>query len=213
MVDIWRTPLLTARETARHLQMPETTLDGWLRDPADGGPLVHGVVPEKRAAPRVPFVGIVEAYVLRSLRDLGTPLAEVRAAALLVRREFDDPYALASKRIATDGVNAFVRLLDESVVRAVDAQQGIREVLDGYLEHVEWDDRDRPLRIRLQQYPKQAAVVIDPRFGWGAPVLSHGKVPVDAMTQLWRAGESMQVIAHEFDLEPDVVEDVLRVAA
>nr|WP_168218389.1 hypothetical protein [Nocardioides eburneiflavus] len=58
----------------------------------------------------MPFVGIIEAYVLRALRDLGMSLADIKKAAAIVRAEFDDPYALASKRIATDGVTVFVRL-------------------------------------------------------------------------------------------------------
>ena len=30
MTDIFTTPLLTAREAARYLKMPESTLDNWL---------------------------------------------------------------------------------------------------------------------------------------------------------------------------------------
>ena len=61
---------IAARETARHLRMPESTLNVWLAKPSTA-PLVHSVTPEKRGWPRVPFVGIIEAYVLRSLRQLG----------------------------------------------------------------------------------------------------------------------------------------------
>ena len=46
-MDRYATPLLTARETARVLKMPESTLDTWLAVPA-GTPLVHAVPPEKR---------------------------------------------------------------------------------------------------------------------------------------------------------------------
>ena len=76
-MDRYRTPLLTARETARALRMPESTLDTWLASPADS-PLVHAVVPEKRGWPRVPFVGVIEAYVLRALRDLGMRMEDIR---------------------------------------------------------------------------------------------------------------------------------------
>ena len=75
--DVYRTPLLNARETARHLRMPESTLNVWLAKPSTA-PLVHSVTPEKRGWPRVPFVGIIEAYVLRSLRQLGVSTTYVR---------------------------------------------------------------------------------------------------------------------------------------
>ena len=51
--------------TARYLGMPESTLDVWLLD-RDQTPLVHAVQPERRGWPRVPFVGVIEAYVLRA---------------------------------------------------------------------------------------------------------------------------------------------------
>lgn len=213
IVDIYSTPLLTAREAARHLQMPESTLDNWLSSSKGATPLVHAVTPERRGWPRVPFVGIVEAYVLRTLRNLGMPLEDVRRAAELVREEFDDPYALASRRIATDGVAVFVRLADDSLIHARDNQRAIREVLSEYLRFIEWGKDDSPQRLRLPQYPESADVMIDPRFGWGAPVLNSNKVKVDDILTLWRTGESIKAVATEYDLSESVVEDVLRQAA
>lgn len=212
VMDIYKTPLLTAREAARHLQMPESTLDNWLAS-TRGMPLVHAVEPERRGWPRVPFVGVIEAFVLRALRDLGMPLADIRKAAEIVRSEFDDPYALASKRIATDGVAVFVRLADDSVVHARDGQGAIREVLDSYLRYIDWAKDDSPSRLRLSQYPPGAEVVIDPRFGWGTPVLVNNKTKVDDIVALWRAGESIKHVADEYDLTESAVEDVLRLAA
>ena len=206
------TPLLTARETARALKMPESTLDTWLATPTDA-PLVHAVRPEKRGWPRVPFVGIVEAYVLRSLRELGIPMADIRKAAEIVRQEFDDPYALAQKRIATDGVRIFVRLADQSIIHARDRQAAIGEVMEGYLRYITWDAQGQPRSLRLPQYPDQAVVVIDPDFSWGAPVLAETRVPIDGMVALWRTGESMTEIADEYGLSIGLVEDVLRQAA
>lgn len=213
MTDIYRTPLLTARESARYLKMPESTLDGWLADDSRQ-PLVHAVPPERRGWPRVPFVGIIEAYVLRTLREqLGFSMPDIRRAADLARSEFDDPYALASERIATDGVGLFVRVADESVVHARDRQIAIPEVISEYLTYITWDATGGPQRLSLPQYPAEAEVIIDPRFGWGAPVLARSKVPVEALVSLWRTGEPMSAVAEEYDLPADVVEDVLRQAA
>ena len=62
-------PLFTPRETARHLQIPERTVHHWLREEAGGAPLVHHVEPERRGRPSLPFVSVVEAYVLRSEQE------------------------------------------------------------------------------------------------------------------------------------------------
>ena len=137
MTDYYTKPILTARETARYLGMPESTLDVWLLDRGKA-PLVHAVTPERRGWPRVPFVGVIEAYVLRALRDLQLPMDEIRKAAELVREEFDDPYALAHRRIVTDGVALFVRMADESYVHARDRQIAISDVLEEHLRRIDW---------------------------------------------------------------------------
>jgi uncharacterized protein (DUF433 family) len=212
-MDIRSTPLLTAREAARHLDMPESTLDAWIASRAGDGPLVHAVRPERRGWPRMPFLAIIEAYVLRSLRGAGMSMEDIRRAATIVREEFGDEFALATRRIATDGVSLFVQAADASLIHARDRQLGIREVLEDYLRYISWDDQGDPTRLILRQYPAAAEVVIDPSFGWGAPVLAASKVPVEAMLDLWRTGESIKVVAREYDLTADVVEDVLRTAA
>jgi len=212
-VDITSTPLLTARDAARHLRMPESTLDTWIVGSQDSQPLIHAVEPDRRGWPRLPFVAIVEAYVLRSLRDLGARMHDIRLGADLVRKEFGDEYALASQRMATDGVELFVELADKSLLHVRGNQYGIREVLNDHLRFVRWDDRGRPRQLQLRQYPDEARVIIDPRFGWGSPVLSRSKVPVDAVLQLWRTGEPMAVVAEEYGLSESVVEDVLRAAS
>lgn len=211
-IDLYRTPLLTARETARHLRMPECTLKVWLSVGRDE-PLVHAVRPERRGWPRAPFIGIIEAHVLLELRVGGMPMDEIRRAAAIVRAEFDDPYALARRRIATDGVAVFVRLADESLIRARDHQHAIKDVLEHHLHDIDWDDTGTAIRLRLHHYPAGAEVVIDPRFGWGSPVLTANKVKVDDVVALWRTGEPISAVAEEWDLTETVVEDVLRQAA
>lgn len=94
---------------------------------------------------------------------------DIRNAAALVRREFNDPYALAKRRIATDGLAVFVRLADESFVRAHDHQHAIKEILEQHIRAIDWDETGTAVRLRLPQYPATAEVVIDPRFGWGRP--------------------------------------------
>jgi uncharacterized protein (DUF433 family) len=213
MVNKFDDPLLTPHEAARHLVIPRATMYYWLHEQANGTPLVHRVTPEKRGWPSVPFIAVVEAYVLRSLRDLGLKKHVIRDAAAAVRREFDTPYGLATKRIATDGVDIFVHYADDDLARVGDNQQPIREFINDYLRFITWDTADNfPARLRLRQYPDIAPVVIDPRFGWGAPVVEATKVPVDAVVDLWLAGESLEDVADEYDMTREQVEAICRTA-
>ncbi|MFI6027926.1 DUF433 domain-containing protein [Amycolatopsis magusensis] len=213
MVDKFTDPLLTPKEVARHLRIPESTMYYWLGEQANGAPLVHRVEAEKRGWPSVPFVAVVEAYVLRSLRDLGLTKRKIREAAAEVRRSFATPYALATQQIMTDGIDIFVQYAGDDLARVGDGQRPIREVIDDYLHYIDWDVSDGFAgSLRLRQYTDVAPVIIDPRFGWGAPVLASTKVPVDAVVNLWLAGESFEDVAYEYDLTAAQVEAVCRVA-
>jgi uncharacterized protein (DUF433 family) len=213
MVDKFNDPLLTPKETARHLQIPQSTLYYWLAEEADGTPLVHRVTPERRGWPSVPFVAVVEAYVLRSLRDLGLRKHKIRDAAEAVRREFETPYGLATRKIVTDGVDIFLEYADGDIARVGDQQRPIREVLDGYLRYIGWDSNDEfASTLKLRQYPDVAPVIIDPRFGWGAPVIEANHVPVDAVVDMWLAGDSLEEVAFEYDLTPEQAESICRAA-
>ncbi|MGH3774864.1 MAG: hypothetical protein ACRDRR_03860 [Pseudonocardiaceae bacterium] len=77
-IDKYHDALLTPKETARHLQLRPLTLNYWLRDEVAGEALVHRVPPVKRGWPSVPFIAVIEAYVLRSLRDLGLSKRKIR---------------------------------------------------------------------------------------------------------------------------------------
>ncbi|MFI0733351.1 DUF433 domain-containing protein [Streptomyces sp. NPDC021225] len=211
MVDRFSDPLLSVQDAARHLDIPDRTLQRWLhRESAAGSPLVHGVQPVKRGWPSIPFVAIVEAYVLRSLRDC-LSMSKIREAAEAVRLAFGDEYGLATRRIATDGVDIFVEYADGDLARARDGQRPIREVITDYLRYIAWESGDQyPYRLRLRQYPDVAPVIIDPRFGWGAPVVAENKVQVEAIVGLWEAGESLETVADEYGLTREQVEAICR---
>jgi uncharacterized protein (DUF433 family) len=215
MIDKVHDALLTPADTARYLGIPRSTMYSWLAEKAAGEPLVHSVAPVKRGWPSVPFVAVIEAYVLRSLRELKLGKDKIREAAAEIRDVFASPYGLADRRIATDGVDVFVHYLDtDELARVGDRQMPIREVISDYLKYIVWEPSDAyPARLRLRQYPDAAQVVIDPRFGWGAPVVARTKVPVDAVVGMWRAGEPSDVVADEYGLTVDEVEALIRVAA
>jgi uncharacterized protein (DUF433 family) len=210
-------PLFTIDEASRHLAIPPSTLRDWTRRMAGPAPLVHRVRPSSPRAASLPFVGMVEAHMLRGFRELGLNAIELRNAVAQLRADSGDEYALATRAVATDGVNLLVNMaqsLEEPPqwVRAEDRQGVIAEVVDQYLKFVTWRSPDRyPLRLTLQAY-QGADVIIDPRFAFGQPVLKREKVRVEDILDAFWAGESYLTIAGEFGVTPDAVEAVIRSA-
>jgi uncharacterized protein (DUF433 family) len=210
-------PLFTIDEGARHLAIPASTLRDWTHRTAGPAPLVHRVRPSTPRAASLPFIGMIEAHMLRGFRELGLSASELRSAVTQLRGDSDDEYALATRAVATDGVNLLVNMaqsLEESPqwVRVRDRQGTIAGVIDQYLKFVTWRAPDRyPLRLTLKAY-QGADVIIDPRFAFGQPVLKREKIRVEDILDAFWAGESYLTIAGEFGVTPDAVEAVIRSA-
>ncbi|WP_432096883.1 DUF433 domain-containing protein [Streptomyces sp. bgisy100] len=216
MIDRCTDGLLTPAETCSYLGIPSSVLACWLADTAAGAPLVHHVAPVRNGQPSVPFIGVAEAHVLRSLDALGLRMSEIREAAAVVRDAFATPFGLVSKRMETEGADILVTPRFATLPEARRAPQGRTSVQDAVadcLRCLSWEaDDDFPSSLRLRQYPDSVPVVIDPRFGHGLPVIAANRVPVTAVTDLREAGETVEEIAFGFGMAPEQVDALCRAA-
>ena len=183
---------------------------------AGPAPLVHRLEPESPRAASLPFVAVVEAHMLNGFGELGLSPAELRRSVTRIRRELGDEYALATRRVATDGVSLLIDMAESfenpSWERARDGQQVISEVVQRYIKFVRWDtDHAHATRLKLKTY-RGADVIIDPRFSFGQPVLEREKVRVEDILDAFWAGESYTAIAREYGVKPSEVEAVIRSA-
>jgi uncharacterized protein (DUF433 family) len=213
-VDIFRDPLFTPTEVSTYLKIPRSTVYYWLGASSAGNvPLVHHIAPEHRGAASVPFAALVEAFVLRALRnELRFTKRQITDTVTDVRDNFGTDFALASSRIATDGIDIFIEHNDGEFARVGDHQVLIRDVVGNYLRYITWARSSKyASRLRLPSFGDDAPVVIDPRFGWGAPVVERNKVPVRAVLDLWASGEPLAVVADEYGLSTAEAEEICRV--
>ena len=200
-MDIYTDPMLNVIDMAMYLDMPQSTVSDWKR--AD---IIHSVDAEKRGWPTIPFVGVVEAFVLRELRGLGFTRRQIQDAADGVRRWFGDEYGLARPEIGHDkGVEIFIEVGGD-LYRAKDHQQTIRETVADFRRCIDWVGRD-PQRLRLARLGN---VYLDPRFGWGRPTVGSSHAPVNSVMGMWYAGEPLDVIADEYDMTPAEVDELTR---
>ena len=202
MIDIYRDAMLNVADAATYIAMPSSTLGAWRKDG-----VVHSLPADGHRRPTLPFVAVIEAFVLRSLTEAGFPGRRIREAADGARAFYNDPFALARPGIGHhDNSEIFIKAGGE-LLRARDRQQAIRETVTEFQEFIRWDGAD-PTQLRLRQF--KGVVVLDPRFGWGRPVVQGLNVPLNAILDLWYARESMQTIADEFEMDRDAVERLIQ---
>src|SRR5262249_34524932 len=99
-------------EAAHHLGLPRSTLSDWTRRQAGPAPLVHGIEPETPRSASLPFVSLVEAHMLRGFRELGLSAQGLRESVTRLREKLGDEYALATRNVATDGVDLLVNMAE-----------------------------------------------------------------------------------------------------
>jgi uncharacterized protein (DUF433 family)/DNA-binding transcriptional MerR regulator len=200
-------PIFTRAETSTHLGLSPSTLGYWLRT---------GALDAAEARPgeaSMTFASVVEAHMLRQLRDAGLSLQAIRDAAIRLRLDAGRPHPLAWRRIAHDGRDLLMEISaegrDPSWERIRDSQGGLAGVVEVGLESVGWAPDDYANRLRLMTY-QGADVIVDPRFSFGQPILERVGVRVEDVVDLARAGEPYQLIADEFGIETAEVEALVR---
>lgn len=202
--------LMTPTGAGIHLGIPAATVRLWARRDR---PVIHAVPPASKTAPSLPFIALAEAQILRQLRAVGLPMQHIRAGVQQLQQSTGEQYVLARNDIATDsGVllyNAATKMAPDWV-QAKDGQAVFRQVAEALFKFVSYASDGYASRLHLKPYGS-AEVIIDPRFGWGQPVLAGTKVPVEVVADLFYAGESLEDIAKEYDITAEQVETIVRV--
>ena len=204
-LDRFATPLYSVAEAARYLDVPASTFATWThgyqRRPAGrrevvGGPVLTALPRSGVRAPIIPFIGLAEGLVLA--------------------------HALASQRLYTDGAEVLFDYAesadDPTAARAArdlvvvrNDQRVFNEVVAACLQRVEFGPEGYPRLIHLPAY-EVADIVVDPERGFGQPIFARGGTRLEDALALFRAGEPLDVVAEEYGVPRDQLEDAVRIA-
>jgi uncharacterized protein (DUF433 family) len=216
--DTRGTPRYTPREAAHHLSVPSATVRAW-----SVGYLYHGadgdsrrfqplITPAAKAPLTLSFWNMVELYVLASLRRrYAVPMPKVRAALRYTARELGAERPLLEGTFYTDGVELFVEKY-ATLINASDGQTAMRDVLKHSLKRVERGTDGRALRLYpwLLEPNEPRFVELDPERSFGRLVLAGTGVPTEIIAERFGAGDSISVLAADYRMPPDRIEQALR---
>lgn len=207
------TPAYTITEAARYLKLAPATLRSWFigrsypkRDgPGYFEPLIHFADPEQRL---LSFTNLVEAYVLRALRqNHNVSITALRTALDYAEQELKIPRLLMKHDLLTTAGDLFLQYYGNLINLSQSGQLAMRKVLDVYLARVEWDIE---LPSRLYPYivgvDTQKVIAIDPAIGFGRPILIHKGISTAVIVDRIDAGELVENLAKDYDLKPEEIE-------
>jgi uncharacterized protein (DUF433 family) len=209
-------PAYTLGDAARYLRLPVPTLRSWVV----GRPYPKGqgiaqfeplISPPTLLPPLLSFWNLIEAHVLRSLRtDHGVSLKDVRAAIAYAERQLSVERLLLSRELSTGGGQIFLDRYGRLINLSASGQLALRKVFEEHLNRVEWDESKFPARL----YPFLGTasercekwIAIDPKIAFGRPIVLRRGVSTQTIADRIDAGESVDELASDYDLEPSEIE-------
>lgn len=222
-------PTYSIRDAARFLIVPGTTLHSWVTGQAyltqrEGKKRARPVIEIAAGRPpQLSFWNLAEAYVLAGIRrHHGVSLQSTRRALEYVGRKLGHKRPLIEQDFLTNGADLFVEKLvqladEDHTIRALvnvsrGGQLAARELLEATLKRVERDTHGLISRIYpwAGQVEEPKHIEIDPRRAFGRPVVAGTSVPTESLAERFRAGDSLEELAHDFRIATSVVESALR---
>ena len=93
-------------------------------------------------------------------------------------------------------------------------QTAMREVMEHFLERIEYDEAGLAARIYLftrKGDPDEPRVVlIDPRIAFGRPVLSGTNIPTATIAERYKAGDSIGELAGDYGRPELEIQEAIR---
>jgi uncharacterized protein (DUF433 family) len=216
--DIYNVAAYSVTDAARYLRIPKVTLQSWLKGRSystkSGQQSFETLIQRPNSeSPQLSFINLVEAHVLRIIRNTHhVKLDKIRKALDYMSQAFDVDHPLVIERFQTDGVDLFVEQIIEGqktelINVARGGQLAMRQALKHFLTRVEWDREGIASRffpvIELIPEPESDRVIfLDPSIRFGKPVIAGKGVPTDIIAELYNAGDSIHDIAEEYDCSP-----------
>ena len=160
---------------------------------------------------------------MAAIRKSGVPMQRIRPALEVLRRGLGIQYALASKRLYSDGAELLFDYSeshpDSQIARATRELVVVRNnqhvfsgLIEEYLQSFEYAPDGYVKLIRVPGY-EQAEIVVDPYRSSGAPIFARGGCRVKDVLYRYRAGETVQQLTEEFGVPAAHVEDAIHVAS
>ena len=91
-------------------------------------------------------------------------------------------------------------------------QYAMKKFLNTHLERVDYGSDSLPSRFYpflLDDSNRKKVIVIDPKISFGKPVVARKNISTSIITDRVDAGEDIQDVAFDYDLDPQDIEDAI----
>lgn len=214
-------PAYSYREASRALNIPSSTLRYWTKgqryEKKSGEgfaePIISMADPAESA---LSFINLIEAHTLRALRTSHrVSMGAVREALGVAEQEYKIDRLLIHSQLRTTAGDLFLERYGEIVELTNSQQIVLKEMFQGYLNRVDYDDSDLPVSFYpLTRGPKVTdspkIIVLNPSISFGRPVIKKQGISTRAIESRVDAGETIPHVAKDYGISEEAVREALR---
>jgi len=212
-------PMYTFPDAARATGIPPSTLRSWVAGQRyrtrESWSRFHPVIqrPEEDDS-RLSFLNLIEAHVLRALRQThAVPLEEVRQAVSMAEEELGIERLLVDPRLKTSAGTLFLDFYTGLLELKPSRQFAIRVTLERYLERVEYDDTGVPtLFFPFEHLPEPTttrAIALSPFVSFGKAVIRRRGISTRSIVDRLDAGETRALVLEDYELKEAELEEAV----
>jgi uncharacterized protein (DUF433 family) len=211
-------------EVAHYLQIPPSTLRSWVKGrsytteagPKRFEPLI--TLPEitNGGGPLLlSFINVVEVHVLDAWRrEHRIAMQKVREALTYLAQRLPSKHPLADQKFATDGVDLFIEKYGQLINISQQGQLAMSSILRVYLSRIARDEAGVPVTLYLFTRTRSAnepkVIAMDPYVSFGRPVLVGTGITTAIIAERYKAGESIEELARDYDRVPRDIQEAIR---
>lgn len=159
------------------------------------------------------FLDLIEIRLIDAFLQEGVGWKELRTAAQRGAELFHTSHPFSSYRFQTDGRRLFARLgeegSDQRLVRLLDQQHFIRDIMTPLLRDVEFDTHQA---IRWWPIGERYQIIVDPKICFGKPAGWRSGVPAEILA-VHAKNHGVRATCRWYEVEPIEVRGALRLAS
>jgi uncharacterized protein (DUF433 family) len=214
-------PLYTISEAAQYLGLQPGTLHTWFYGrnyptKNEGVKFWKPVItPADEGLQLLSFYNLAEAHILAATRYRhNVPFSAIRGAIanVITRSGQASVHPLLSHDFHTDGINLFVKTIEETVDVSRE-QLSLKQIMDMFLERVVRDEDDNPFKVfPIVPGVEQKIISMTFKVSSSRPVVDGTGVQVAVIEGRYRAGDSPEAIAEDFDIPIEKIRTAIEYA-
>ena len=176
-------------------------------------PAIIGREPDSAASPILTFADLIEIRFLEAFHQKGVSTKALRIASQRAKELLGRHHPFSTQIFKSDGRTILAEITketgDKNLLDILNDQYVFQTVIASYLyAGLEFNELKEP--ARWWPLGKDRSVVIDPRRGFGAPIIARTGIPTKILSSAVNADQSVEFVAKWYGVEVQEVTDAVQ---